>query len=104
LTFGAIAKQENITVGNETFQQEVANLAKERNLDEKQAMRQLANNPEAAQAMADEILSRQIVEFLLSRAEFNFVKDTASEQKTPQEGAAIASSLGKEEFEVIEDE
>jgi len=104
LTFGAIAKQESITVGPDMFQQEVLNLAKDRNVDDKQVMRQLANNPEAAQALADEILSRQIVEFLMARSEFNFVKDEQADQKTSQEGNAVASALGKEEFEVMSEE
>jgi trigger factor len=103
LTFGAIAKQESIVVTEEEFQKEVVNLAKDRNLDEKQAMKQLANNPEAAQALADEILSQKIVEFLLSRAEINYVKDSnpQAEEKTLRETVAVASSLEKEEFEVL---
>jgi FKBP-type peptidyl-prolyl cis-trans isomerase (trigger factor) len=102
LVFGAIAKQEAITVTEDEFQQEVAALAKDRNLDEKQAMKQLANSPEAAQALADEILSRKIVEFLTSRAEFNFVKDAPQgEGKALHEAVAVASSLEKEEYEVL---
>lgn len=106
LTFGAIAKQEGITVTEEEFSREVANLAKERNLEEKAAMKQLANNPEAAQALADEILSHKIVEFLLSHAEINFVKDEnpQSDNKTLQETVAVASSLEKEEYEVLSEE
>lgn len=103
LTFSAIAKQEGIAVAQEEFQKEVTNLAKDRSLDEKQAMKQLANNPEAAQALADEILSQKIVEFLINRAEFNFVKEEAqsSDQRPLQEAVAVASSLGKEEYEVL---
>ncbi len=103
LTFGAIAKQEGVAVTEAEFQQEVVNLAKERNMDEKQAMKQLANTPESAQAVADDILSRKIVDFLLSRAEFNVVQESPeqSENKSLHEAVAVASSLEKEEYEVL---
>lgn len=104
LTFSAIAKQENVAVTAEEFQQEVANVAKERNLDEKLAMKQLANNPEAAQAIADEILSQKIVKFLLDRAEISFTKDVQPETSSVPEAVAVASSLEKEEYEVLAEE
>ncbi len=101
LTFSAIAKQEGITVTAEEFQAEVAALAKDRNIDEKLAMKQLANSPEAAQALTDQILSQKIVDFLLGKAEINYVKDTQAETKNPAEAVAVASTLEKEEYEVL---
>ncbi len=103
LTFSALARQENITVTPEDFQQEVQVLCKDRNVDEKQMMRQLANNSQASQALLDQILSQKIVDYLLSRAEINFVKETP-ETKPMGETMAAASSLEKEEFEVLTEE
>lgn len=105
LTFGAIARQESIVVTDAEFQAEVTQLAREKNIDEKQAMRQLANNPQATQSLSDLILSRKIVEFLISRADVTFVKDeTPPASASTDEALAVASAIGKEEYEVMADE
>jgi len=101
LTFSAIAKQESIAVTPDEFQREVENVAKERGMEEKALMRQLANTPEALQALTDSILSEKIVEFLMSRAEIKFVPDTSSQDASVQEPLSVASKLEKEEFEVL---
>ncbi len=104
LVFSAIAKQENVTVTEEEFQAEILNLAKDRNMDEKMAMKQIANNPSAAQALVDEILSQKIVEFLMARAEVTYVKDVQQDDKSSDESVAVASTLEKEEYEVLVEE
>lgn len=104
LVFSAIARQEGIAVTAEEFQNELANLAKDRNIDEKLAMKQLANNPQAAQALSDEILSQKIVDFLMNRSEFTFVKEAESAaegDKSVPEAVSVASTLEKEEYEVL---
>lgn len=107
LTFSTIAKQEGIVVTTDEFQAEVGNIARDRNMDEKQVMRQLANSPEAAQALSDEILSSKIVTWLLERSTIKYVPDTASAEDSKEavkEAVAVASSIEKEEYEVLTDD
>jgi trigger factor len=123
LVFGAISKQENMSVTEEEFSNMVREFAQMRNADEKVIMRQLANHFESAQALSDQILSQKIVDMLIERSEFNFVADTqdGAESKpvvatsepaqvaatsappvNPTEGASETSvSEPKEEFEVV---
>lgn len=107
LTFGAIAKAESIVVSEEEFSNQVRELSQMRNMDEKMVMRQLANHFETAQALSDQILSQKIVDFLLERATFNYVAETAeTDTKPPAAGqaAAVAASIEGEEFEVLAEE
>lgn len=105
LTFGAIAKQSQIVVTEDEFQQEVLQLAQEKGMDEKQAMRQLANNVQAAQSLSDLILSRKIIAFLLSRADITFVEETPDAgAASAQDAAAVASTLKNETYEVLSEE
>ena len=112
LVFGAIAKQEGLTVGEEEFTGMVTQMAQMRGVDEKQVMRQLANNVQAAQALSDQLLSQKIVDYLMERANFNYVPDTEGEngKKSDKVGAkapepvGVAASIGGEEFDVIENE
>jgi trigger factor len=105
LTFGAIAKQENIAVTEDEFSTQVKELAQMSNIDEKSVMRQLANNMQAAQAMNDQLLSQKIVDFLMERATFTFVEEKeAPKPETPAEAAPVAAAIEGEEFEVLTDE
>jgi trigger factor len=103
LTFSAIAKQEAMTVTAEEFQAEVLELSKDRGIEDKIALKQLANSPEAVQALTDQILSAKVVEFLLSRSELTFVEDKSEEASQAAEALKDASTLQKEEYEVMAD-
>lgn len=114
LVFGAIAKQEGLQVQEDEFSSMVGQMAQMRGIDEKQVMRQLANNFQAAQALSDQILSQKIVDYLMERANFNYVPEEAAEkaEKAKSEGgsgaanepAAVAAAISGEEFDVLEDE
>lgn len=109
LTFGSIAKEEGISVTESEFSLAVSQVAELRGLEEKQVMRQLANNYSAAQALSDQILSQKIVTMLCERAEFNIVKelpDAEQDEKPLGEGQEnpVASLIEGEEFDVIENE
>lgn len=114
LVFGAIAKQEGLQVNEEEFSSMVSQMATMRGMDEKQVMRQLGNNFAAAQALSDQILSQKIVDFLVERAEFNFVPEESVEgKKSTEESAnkeagsdatAVAAAIEGEEFDVLDDE
>jgi trigger factor len=114
LIFGAIAKQEGLQVSEDEFSNMVSQMAAMRGMDEKQIMRQLGNNFSAAQAMSDQILSQKIVDFLVERAEFNYVpeetvepkKDTteASTKEATPDVTAVAAAIEGEEFDVLDDE
>lgn len=114
LVFGAIAKQEGLQVNEEEFSSMVSQMAGMRGIDEKQVMRQLGNNFAAAQALSDQILSQKIVDFLVERAEFNYVPEAEAEAKKPTEessnkeagndATAVAAAIEGEEFDVLDDE
>ena len=116
LVFGAIAKQEGLTVGEEEFNAQVQELAQLRGVDEKNIMRHLGNNFAAAQALSDQILSQKIVDYLVAKAEFDFVPEESVKEAAPEkaeakkadaptaEKAPVAAAIEGEEFDVIEDE
>lgn len=114
LIFGAIAKQESMQVNESEFSSMVSQMAAMRGMDEKQVMRQLGNNFAAAQAMSDQILSQKIVDYMVERAEFNYVPEEQIEQKQAAEaaakadkapeGAAVAAAIEGEEFDVLDAE
>lgn len=114
LIFGAIAKQESMQVNESEFSAMVSQMAAMRGMDEKQVMRQLGNNFAAAQAMSDQILSQKIVDYLVERAEFNYVPeeqverkqaaDAAAKAEKAPEGAAVAAAIEGEEFDVLDAE
>lgn len=109
LVFGALAKQEGLSVSEEEFQEQVKELARMRGVDEKNIMRHLGNNVAAAQALSDQVLSQKIVDFLLERVNFNMVAETEGdkEEKPPAakgEAVAVASAIEGEEFDVLEEE
>lgn len=113
LIFGAIAKQEDMQVNESEFSNMVTQMAAMRGMDEKQVMRQLGNNFSAAQALSDQILSQKIVDFLVERAEFNYVPEEQAEKekksgdakKEPSpEATAVAAAIEGEEFDVLDDE
>ncbi len=103
LVFGAIAKKENLTVTEDEFAEQVKELGKMANADEKTVMRQLANNPGAAQSMNDQILSQKIVQLLSEKSEFTFVEEKEDSSDKGKEEMAVASVLEGEEFEVLEE-
>lgn len=73
LAFGAIAKQEGLSVAEEEFSQQVKELAELRGVDERAALRQLANQPAAVQALADQLLAKKVIAFLMEKASFTLV-------------------------------
>ena len=101
LAFGAIAKQETITVSEDEFQEQVRLLAEVRKVDEKTAMRQLANNPSSIQAMTDQVLAKKVVDFLLEKATFEVLPESEfQETVTPEaEAKAEASEAAPDESE-----
>jgi trigger factor len=107
LVFGAIAKQENLQVNESEFSGMVSQLAAMRGVDEKQIMRQLGNNFAAAQALSDQVLSQKIVDFMIGRAQFNYVPEEAAITSKPSgdaEVSPVAAAIEGEEFDVLEDE
>ncbi len=113
LIFGAIAKQEGMQVNEGEFSTMVTQMAAMRGVDEKQVMRQLGNNFAAAQALSDQILSQKIVDFLVERAEFNYVPEEEAEKKAASDASkkekaadatAVAVAIEGEEFDVLVDE
>ncbi|MBK8191122.1 MAG: trigger factor [Vampirovibrionales bacterium] len=88
LVFGAVAKQENIVVGEEEWAEQVRDLSMNANVDEKTVMRQLANNPGASQSLNDQILSQKIIELLCDRAKFEWVDAPPSEDAPSSPPAA----------------
>ncbi len=114
LVFGAIAKQEGLQVNEEEFSSMVSQMAAMRGIDEKQVMRQLGNNFSAAQALSDQILSQKIVDFLVERAEFNYVPEESVEKQKATDASgkkeadpdvtAVAAAIEGEEFDVLDDE
>ncbi|MDX2084343.1 MAG: trigger factor [Candidatus Melainabacteria bacterium] len=105
LVFGAIAKRESIAITEEEFSAQVRELAQVRGTEEKNIMRQLANNPGAIQALTDQVLAQKVVEFLVSKSTFRYVEASTQGEGTTlsTEATAIAaSSLKDEEFEVLE--
>lgn len=84
LIFSTIAKQENLSVGEDEFREQVQMLARARNMDEQAAMRQLANQPEAVQAIADMLMAQAVIEFLVKKATFTLV-DAKSPAELPAE-------------------
>lgn len=105
LVFGAIARQENLQVNEDEFSDLVTEMAGLRGLDEKQLMRQIANNASAAQALSDQVLSQKIVELLVGRATFNFVPEKEEDKaKVEEQLAPPAAIAGEEEFDVLDNE
>ncbi|MEB3287257.1 MAG: trigger factor [Vampirovibrionales bacterium] len=120
LVFGTLAKQEGIRVEENEFSEQVRELAAMRGVDEKNIMRHLGNNFEAAQALSDQLLSQKIVEFLTARAEFNFVPEPpeGTEVKRPDQKSAkgddkaegskpenaVAEAIEGEKFDIVEAE
>ncbi|MBY0449525.1 MAG: trigger factor [Cyanobacteria bacterium] len=90
LVFGAIAKQENVVVNDVEFTNQVRELAQLTNVDEKNVMRQLANNPNAAQAMNDQLLSQKIVTALSERTTYLMVEES---QVVQAEKATVGSEM-----------
>jgi trigger factor len=101
LVFGCIAKQEGISVSEEDFMDAVSEMAAMKGLEERQVIRQLANNYAAAQSLSDLLLSQKIVSILCERTEFNIVdrKDVETAAENP-----VAGLIEGEEFDVIENE
>lgn len=113
LIFGAIAKQEGMQVNEDEFSAMVTQMAAMRGMEEKQIMRQLGNNFAAAQALSDQILSQKIVDYLVERAEFNYIPEEQAEKKAAvgdglpakePEGAEVAAAIEGEEFDVLDAE
>ncbi len=116
LVFGATAKQEGMTVTDDEFSEEVKNLAQARGVDEKNIMRHLGNNVEAAQGLSDQILSQKIVSYLVEKNEFNFVEDKqddANDKKSAKSGKkgnakkdekAVAEAIEGEKFDTLDEE
>ncbi len=76
LIFGQIAKDKDLAVTPQEFSDQVGELAKMARVDEKTVLRQLANNAGATQSMNDQLLSQKVMDYLLTRAEFDVTGTT----------------------------
>lgn len=72
---GAVAKQENLSLSEEEFNNQVQALARHRGVDEKAILRQLANNQNGLQAMTDQLLAQKVVDLLVEKATFTLVDE-----------------------------
>lgn len=112
LVFGAVAKQEDITVSDEEFSAQVKELAEMRGVDEKNIMRHLGNNVAAAQALSDQVLSQKVVDFLIERTEFKVVDEKPAKKddkakksdKKSSSKTKVAEAIEGEEFDSLDDD
>ena len=89
LAFGALAKQENIKLSDEEFEQQVSDLADARDTDPKSLMRELSNNPSAIQSLTDRLLAVKVVEFLTEKANFTMTDEPIAEPEKPEVTADV---------------
>jgi trigger factor len=76
-TLGAIARQEQLSVSDNEFNEQVAILAAQRRVEDKVVLRQLANNPSALQALTDQLLAQKVIDLLVARSSFTLVDEEA---------------------------
>ena len=73
LAFAEIAKVHQITVSEEDFQRQIAEIAEAQGTDERSILRQLSNQPNGSQALLDQLLAQKIVNLLIEKASFTWV-------------------------------
>ncbi|MFM7468631.1 MAG: trigger factor [Vampirovibrionales bacterium] len=105
LVFGAIARQHNLEVSDEAFFAHAQEVAKARGTEEKVFMRQLANQPQLAQALTDTLLANQIIERLMAENTFEAVETLEPVAETPVAGVGEGNpeSVRQTQGEVFDD-
>jgi trigger factor len=91
LAFAEIAKLHQVTVSEEDFNQQIAEIAEAQGTDERSILRQLANQPNGNQALLDQLLAQKVVNILLEKATFSWVEP--KEEAMP----AVTEALALEE-------
>lgn len=99
LSFTALAKQQNVQVSQEEYQNEVNNVARMRGVDEKIVFRELANNPNGVQALLDHLVSQKVASYLMSIAKIEYYDAPAEDNQA--KANADASSVIKEPVEAL---
>ncbi|MCE2929887.1 MAG: trigger factor [Vampirovibrionales bacterium] len=74
LAFAEIAKVHQVTVTEEDFNQQIAEIAEAQGTDERSILRQLSNQPNGSQALLDQLLAQKVVNILLEKATFTWVE------------------------------
>jgi trigger factor len=74
LAFAEIAKLHQVTVSEEDFNQQIAEIAEAQGTDERSILRQLSNQPNGNQALLDQLLAQKVVNLLLEKATFSWVE------------------------------
>ncbi len=74
LVLGAIAKQENLQLNDEDFNERVKELASMYATDEKTLYKQIGQNPGLAQGLAQQIMGQKITKFLINNNEVNSLR------------------------------
>jgi FKBP-type peptidyl-prolyl cis-trans isomerase (trigger factor) len=74
LAFATIAKEHQVTVTEEDFNQQIAEIAEAQGTDERSILRQLSNQPNGSQALLDQLLAQKVVNILLKKATFTWVE------------------------------
>jgi trigger factor len=102
LVFGAISKAQAIAVSDDEFSAEIKTLSDSRNVDDKQIMRQLANNPNAVQAFLNHLLGQKVVAYLLEKVPVKVVPESELPQleKPIEPVVAVDGETKLEETEV----
>jgi trigger factor len=93
LTFAEIAKLESLSVQEQEFNREVATIAEAQGMDEKTLLRRLANQPQAVQALTDQLLAQKVVSLLMERATINWTQaETTVSPVSPTEQPEVAAA------------
>ena len=88
LAFAEIAKQNGLSVSEEEFNRQIAEIAEAQGMDERALMRQLAHQPEGGQALMDQLLSEKVVSLLLEKSTFTWVDAKPDEDDLEEAGAS----------------
>jgi trigger factor len=105
LTFSAYSKDANVEVTQEEYQAEVSHIARLRGADEKAIFRELANNPNAIQAVLDHLVSQKVVERLMQMAEITYVQapdapvDILGQEIEAAQGVQTATDLTQDQYD-----
>ena len=94
LIFGQIAKEKDLAVTADEISEQIAELAKMANVDEKTILRQLANGPTSTQGMNDQLLSQKVMD-MFTTTDFNVTGTTdklASQGEDDADDAQAAES------------
>jgi trigger factor len=83
LTFAEIAKQEGLSIQEHEFNDEVSNIAEAQGMEEKALIKRLAAQPQAVQALTDQLLAQKIVTMLMDRATIKWVPEGSLSKSEP---------------------